>query len=409
MSAYRKGHSCETALLKLVEDWKLAVDNGETVGIVSTDTSKAFDSLLPALLLNKLKAYNFSEKALSLIRSYLKHRKARVKLGAIRSNWQNIKRGCPQGSCFGPLLWNIFQNDQTFSITNYCLSMYADDHQLYSSSGLTSEVEKTLTDQAQAAANWYNRNFLMVNKEKFQALIIKRKGKENEIIDIKVDNENIEQTSLLKLLGVNIDKYLNFIDHIKHISTKANQKVGVLSRLRNLIPEKAKLQLFKSSILPHLTYCSLVWHFIRSSDKRKLERIQEKGLRIVHNDHQNSYIHLLTKAKLPSLYNRRLQDLAILMFKVKYGISPSYILDLFKHHDSGHNLRNADFVIPRFKTVTYGKHSIRYLGPHLWKMLPISLKNITDLKQFKHKIRNEDLTKLDTGQKCATNCYLCNS
>ena len=89
---------------------------------------------------------------------------------------------------------------------------------------------------------------------------MKRKGKESEMMDIKVDNENIEQTALLKLLGVNIDQHLNFSDHIKYISMKSSQKVAVLSRLRNLIPEKPKLQLFNSSILLHLTCCSLVWH-----------------------------------------------------------------------------------------------------------------------------------------------------
>ena len=70
MSAYRKRHSCETTLLKLVEDWKSAVDSGEIAGVISTDTSKAFDSLLPSLMMRKLKAYNFSEDALALLRSY---------------------------------------------------------------------------------------------------------------------------------------------------------------------------------------------------------------------------------------------------------------------------------------------------------------------------------------------------
>ena len=92
--------------------------------------------------------------------------------------------------------------------------MHADDHHLYSL-GHASEVERILTDQAQPASNWSTDNFLMVNKENFQALVIKRKVKESELMDIKVDNENIEQTALLKVLGVNIDEHLNFSCHIK--------------------------------------------------------------------------------------------------------------------------------------------------------------------------------------------------
>ena len=95
MSAYRKSYSCETALLKLVEDWKFSLDNGQTVGIISTDTSKAFDSLLPALMIRKLKAYNFSKQSLTLLRSYFEQRLGRVKLGTATSEWQKIKKGCP--------------------------------------------------------------------------------------------------------------------------------------------------------------------------------------------------------------------------------------------------------------------------------------------------------------------------
>ena len=64
ISAYRKMHSCETTIIRLTEEWKLAMDNKQVVGILSTDMSKAFDSLQPSLLINKLKAYGFSEQAL---------------------------------------------------------------------------------------------------------------------------------------------------------------------------------------------------------------------------------------------------------------------------------------------------------------------------------------------------------
>ena len=63
ISAYRKKHSCETTLLRLTEDWKLAVDSEQFIGILSTDMSKAFDSLHPSLMINKLKAYGFSEES----------------------------------------------------------------------------------------------------------------------------------------------------------------------------------------------------------------------------------------------------------------------------------------------------------------------------------------------------------
>ena len=71
--------------------------------------------------------------------------------------------------------------------------MYADDHQLYSSGTRASDVERILNDQAQVAANWYHDNLLLVNKEKFQAMVItKEKGQDFPKIHLKVDSEEIE-------------------------------------------------------------------------------------------------------------------------------------------------------------------------------------------------------------------------
>ena len=111
MTAYRKQHSCETTLLMLIEDWRLAVDRKELVTILSTDMSKAFDSLSHSLTLKKLDAYGFNSSSLELIRSFFDRRLNRVKINGHMSEWRIMERGCPQGSSFGPLLWNMFQND----------------------------------------------------------------------------------------------------------------------------------------------------------------------------------------------------------------------------------------------------------------------------------------------------------
>ena len=176
-------------------------------------------------------------------------------------------------------------------------------------------------------------------------------------------------------------------------------------RLRNLIPTEAKLHLFKAAILPHLTYCHLVWHFCRASDTRRLERVQERGLRAVFKDKQSSYQQLLVKAKLQSLYNRRLQDICI----VKYNISnlyPRTICDMFLTNSHTYNLRQKDFYQPSFNTVTHGKHSIRYIGPRLWSKIPSKERSAASLKQFKTRIFSLDLSNILDG---CSGFYLCNS
>ena len=174
---------------------------------------------------------------------------------------------------------------------------------------------------------------------------------------------------------MNFDENLIFSQHISELCKKASQRVGVLARLRNLITTEAKLLLYKTAIMPYLTYCHLTWHFCKASDTRKVERIQERALRIVYNSHSETYMNLLDRAKLPSLLNRRLQDIVILMYKVKYRLVPDFICGIFSTKCCKYSFRNQNFDIPRFNSVLYGNHSLRYLGPFLWNKLD---KNITE-------------------------------
>ena len=139
------------------------------------------------------------------------------------------------------------------------------------------------------------------------------------------NNEEIKNVENLRLLAVTIDSKFNFTDHISTICKKASQRIGVLMRLRNLIPTKAKLILFKSAVLPYLTYCHLVWHFCSCSNGRNLERLQERGLRAVYRDKHASHPQRLNRADLPTPLYRRFQDICILMYKVKHNLCPTYI------------------------------------------------------------------------------------
>ena len=107
-----------------------------------------------------------------------------------------------------------------------------------------------------------------------------------------------------------------------------------------------------------------------------------------------SYQELLDRAKLPTLYNQRLQDIATLMFKVKHSLVPGNISDLFNLKNTQYNLRNSDFELPRFETVRFGRNSIKYVGPLLWSKLPRNLRMIETLNSFKRNISKIDLSTL---------------
>ena len=100
-------------------------------------------------------------------------------------------------------------------------------------------------------------------------------------------------------------------------------------RLHNLIPCSAELTIHKSSILPYLTYCHLVWRFFKASESRKMERRQERASRAVYRAYSACYQTLLKISGLPTLQNRRLQDIATLMYKFKNNFAPTNVAELF--------------------------------------------------------------------------------
>ena len=130
LNAFHKGHSCQTLLVKCIQDWKSALDENKYVGVLFTDLSKAFDCLPHRLLLAKLQAYGLKTPACNLIVSYLSNRKQRVKIGNARSKWITLSKGVPQGSILGPLLFNVFINGMHMFIKECTLYNYAGDNSL---------------------------------------------------------------------------------------------------------------------------------------------------------------------------------------------------------------------------------------------------------------------------------------
>ena len=151
ISAYRRHYSCETSLVRLTEDWKHSPDNKQIVAVMLMDLSKAFDTIPHGLLLAKLKAYVVNSRSCMLLKDYLHGRMQRVNLGDTSSDWQEVRRGLPQGSVLGPMFFNIFINDLFLQIKTVQLNMYADDGQLYTADTDPVSLERRISREVSSA------------------------------------------------------------------------------------------------------------------------------------------------------------------------------------------------------------------------------------------------------------------
>ena len=279
LSAFRKRYSCQSTLLNMIEHFKRSLDNGEYVACLSMDLSKAFDCLPHCLTICKLYSYGVSREACTLIASYLRDRKQRIKLGSSRSEWTELFKGVPQGSILGPLIFNIFLNDIFYFVSKGDLYNYADDNCISVSHKDISVVSAQLENETQIMTKWFADNSMKANVDKFQGIILSG-GRNNTAIQVSLDDVDIAFVQKIDVLGVCIDGKLNFNEHVCRICSKASAQISALQRLTGLLDYPSRKAIYTSFIASNFNYCPLVWFFTSRESIDKIDKIQERALRL---------------------------------------------------------------------------------------------------------------------------------
>ena len=185
--------------------------------------SKAFDCLPHNLLMLKLDAYGLSENSLKLLKSYLENRRQRIKIGNNYSEWDTLIKGVQQGSILDPVLFNVFINDIFHFVQDSTSYNYADDNTLSYSDTNINTVVKTLENDSINLIDWFSKNLMKANPDKFQAIAIGPKtNRHNLSFDLKGNKITCEEN--VELLGITVDSHLNFDKHITEICKKKKKK-----------------------------------------------------------------------------------------------------------------------------------------------------------------------------------------
>ena len=177
---YKKNHSTETLLLKIVNDLLQACDNQMPSVVMLLDLSAAFDTVDQEKLLNILHdEIGIEGIALKWFKSFLHGRSQSVKIGNSYSDERELKYGVPQGSISGPDLFNIYMRSFYMNFDPRKIKTnvfgFADDHQLYKKflpilqiTALGNDINNCFS----LISKWMNEYFLCLNPSKTKFLIV---------------------------------------------------------------------------------------------------------------------------------------------------------------------------------------------------------------------------------------------
>lgn len=390
-SGFREGHSCETALARLVDMWTTNMSKGLLTGVVFLDLRKAFDLVDHEVLLEKLKLYQFDDVALSWFRSYITGRTQKVFFKGKESQTLPVKSGVPQGSILGPLLFLIHMNDLQLHTGSSHLDMFADDSTVHASGNTVSSLRDSLNNSMVGIKSWCNNNKMAINNGKTKSMLVTTRQKckrlPSQNLNINLDEENLDQVECDKILGVTIDTHLSWNEHINNVARKVSQNIGLLRRIRQYLPTFARRTFYMAYIQPHFDYCSIIWG---QADISRLIKLQKLALRTMADAPSRTPSHGLFKQfGIMPLKSRIDFRTTSMVFKAVNGNTPSYISDMFEciSNVSSRQTRattRGDIYIPKAKLTAQSK-TLRYTGAKLYNESPTDLRNSPTLASFKSK------------------------
>ena len=386
--------SSVSALIRVLDDWAQALDEGHEICVIFFDIRKAFDRVPHQSLLQQMQRMNLDPYLLRWLHDYLSNRSQFVAVEGEKSNILPVISGVPQGSVLGPLLFIMYINDIATVVSPESeINMFADDIALYRV--IKASVDYlALQDDIDSIGTVVANKHLEFNTDKCRVMVISRK-RSNLIPSppLYLHGTQLNQVNSYKYLGVTITSNLSWLPPIMSLCNKTRRLVGMIYRkFYQHSDTHTLLKLYLSIIRPHLEYASPVWDPYHKTEIEALESVQKFALKMCLKSWSTNYQQLLLEASLPSLKTRRSAQKLSHLYKIINKIThyPDAPIIRRKVPYSNRSINANTVCIPHANTAAY-QHSFYPKTLCAWNSLPQEVTNCTSIAGFKRHLKALDI------------------